>query len=48
MDIPCEGNTLKRILTKNSLKADFIHPNAQGYRIFAEAIAELLRKHGAL
>jgi len=48
LDIPCEGNALKRILTKNSLKADFIHPNAQGYRIFAEAIADLLRKHGAL
>ena len=47
-DIPCEANALKRILTKKSLKADFIHPNAQGYRIFAEAIADLLRKHGAL
>jgi len=46
--VPYEGDVLKRILTHNSLKADYIHPNAQGYKVMAEAIAALLKENGAL
>jgi lysophospholipase L1-like esterase len=48
IDVPYEGDILKRILTKKSLKADLIHPNAQGYKVFAEGIATLMKKRGAL
>lgn len=46
--IPCERRVLRRILREGSLKADHIHPNAAGYRLFAEALAGLLEKKGAL
>ncbi len=47
-NVPYEGDILKRILTKNSLKADYIHPNAQGYKLLAEGVAALMKKSGAL
>ena len=46
--IPLEGKALPHILGKSSLKSDPIHPNAAGYRLLAEAVAELLKKSGAL
>lgn len=46
--IPLEGKTLKQILSKGSLKSDAIHPNAAGYSILAESVAQLLRNSGAL
>jgi acyl-CoA thioesterase-1 len=46
--IPSEGKTLKHILSKSSLKSDAIHPNAAGYTILAESVAQLLRDCGAL
>jgi len=46
--IPYEGDVLGRILKDGSLKADQIHPNAKGYLLMAERVAELLRKSGAL
>jgi lysophospholipase L1-like esterase len=39
---------LSHILGKSSLKSDYIHPNAAGYRLLAAALAEQLKKSGAL
>jgi acyl-CoA thioesterase I len=46
--IPYEGTIVTSVLYKSELKADPIHPNAQGYRVMAEAIAQLLKKAGAV
>lgn len=46
--IPYEGDVLTKILRDSSLKADQIHPNAQGYRLMAERMVDLLKKSGAL
>jgi len=46
--IPYEGEVLTKILRNGKLKSDQIHPNAQGYRLMAERVAELLRKSGAI
>jgi len=36
-------DTLPSILSKNHLKSDYIHPNAKGYQILAEALHELIK-----
>jgi len=46
--IPYEGDVLGKILRDNGLKADQVHPNAKGYLLMAERVAELLRKSGAI
>jgi lysophospholipase L1-like esterase len=46
--IPYEGDVLTKILRDGSLKADQVHPNAKGYRLMAERVADLLRKSGAI
>ena len=46
--VPYEGDVLTKIFRDTSLKADQVHPNALGYRLMAERVAELLRKSGAI
>lgn len=43
-----EGEVINDVLRSPGLKSDPIHPNAEGYRKMAEAVAALLRKAGAL
>jgi acyl-CoA thioesterase-1 len=48
LDIPYDSAALPAILKQPNLTSDAIHPNAQGYRKLAEAVAALLRKSGAV
>ena len=41
--ILCDSETLPEILSKSSLKSDYVHPNAEGYRKMAGAIADLIQ-----
>ena len=46
--IPYEGGIIGKVLRDSNLKSDPIHPNAQGYRLIAERMAEVLKKAGAV
>jgi acyl-CoA thioesterase I len=46
--LPYEEGIMGRVLKDESLKADPIHPNARGYRIIAEKLAEMLKTSGAI
>lgn len=48
LGVPLESAALSDILRDNNLKSDPVHPNAQGYRKLAEALAVLLKEAGAL
>ncbi len=48
LDVPLEDEVLVEVLRDNQYKSDMIHPNAQGYRRLAQALADLLRKSGAI
>ena len=46
--LPYEESVIGEVLRDNSLKADPIHPNARGYRVIAERLAERLKQAGAI
>ncbi len=46
--IPVELDALASILKQASLKSDQVHPNREGYRRLAQAVADLLKKSGAI
>lgn len=48
LKIPYDAVAVKSVLYSGDLRSDPIHPNAKGYRRIAEAVAELLRKSGAI
>lgn len=43
-----EEAVVKKVLTDRDLKADLVHPNAEGYRLIAGALEKMLRRSGAL
>jgi lysophospholipase L1-like esterase len=45
-NIPIEHNILPKIERNPKLKSDHIHPNAQGYKLFAESIYQILKNSG--
>ena len=46
--VPYEESVIGLVLKDRSLKADPIHPNARGYRVIAERLAETLKQAGAI
>ncbi len=48
LSVPYEGKVVASVLQSNETKSDPIHPNARGYRLMAEAIAQVLKKAGAI
>ena len=43
---PLIEDTFASVLTKNALKADYVHPNAQGYRLVEEKMRKSLAELG--
>lgn len=47
-ELPIEDEIVASLLRKPEMKSDHVHFNRKGYRMLAEAIAEMLREAGAL
>lgn len=47
-DIPVQATILSELLIDSSLKADHVHPNAEGYQQFAQSINRVLIESGAI
>lgn len=47
-DLPLENAVMADTLSKAKWRSDRIHPNAEGYRKIAEALADLLKQSGAI
>ena len=45
-DIPIVKNALADILSSYSLKSDYIHPNAKGYRVLSQEVYRVMRDNG--
>ncbi len=48
LDVPYLDGVMADILSERELKSDPIHPNGEGYRLFAEAVTAFLRERGAI
>lgn len=48
LKLPLHAEGWADVLSKPDLRADTVHANAQGYRVFAEGLAQTLRKVGWL
>ena len=46
--LPYEGEVLSDLLHDPELKSDQIHPNASGYAVMAERLAEVIREAGGI
>ena len=46
--LPYEEGIIGQVLRDSSLKADPVHPNARGYRLIAERVADQLKQSGAI
>jgi len=46
--LPYEEAAMAEVLKDSALKSDPIHPNARGYRVIAERLAERLKHSGAI
>ncbi|WP_045223562.1 arylesterase [Methyloterricola oryzae] len=48
LKLPLESGIMRSVVMNSAMKSDEVHPNAAGYKAVAEALAELLRKSGAV
>jgi hypothetical protein len=46
--VPYDAAAVREVLKDENLKSDPIHPNARGYRVIAERLADALKRGGAI